>query len=177
MPTEQWNRLFRKSLKDTMTKLHVYAQLQFIKNIFLFFKRRIKGIATFTYPARIASMNLRGRANSTFNFTGKVCYKILHDRSPLITVFCDKSAVRNYVESLIGKTYLPILYWEGITLCNHDLESLPDCLQLHTLANGVAMPLILKMSTQIICVDSLIIGRNRVFTIFRENYQSGAIRM
>ena len=113
-------------MKDTMTKLYVYAHLQVVKNTILFLKRRIKGIATFTYPAKIASMKLRRRAKNTFNFSGKVCFKILHDRSPLITVFCDKSAVRNYVESRIGKTYLPILYWEGITLLNHDLESLPD---------------------------------------------------
>jgi hypothetical protein len=44
----------------------------------------------------------------------------------MITVFCDKIAVRTYVQSRIGKDFLPNLYWEGIELESRTLEDLPD---------------------------------------------------
>ena len=109
-----------------MTKSKIYGHLEVLKNLFLFVKRRIKGILTLTYPAKISWLNLWWRARRTTNFTGKVCFKILYDRNPLVTVFCDKIAVRTYVESRVGKKYLPNLYWEGIKLESGTLEDLPD---------------------------------------------------
>jgi hypothetical protein len=96
------------------------------KNVLLFLRRRVKGIVTFTYPAIVASMNLQWRSKNTTNFNGKVCFKILNDRSSTIKIFCDKSAVRNYVETRIGKEYLPKLFWEGTTLLVDDLINLPN---------------------------------------------------
>jgi hypothetical protein len=43
-------------------------------------------------------------------FNQKVRYKMLADRSPLLTTFADKLAVRAYVESRVGARYLPSMY-------------------------------------------------------------------
>jgi len=116
----------RRNVRVTMTKSITYGRLEVVKNLALFLKRRIKGIVSLTYPAKISWMNLWWRAKRPTNFTGKVCFKILNDRNPLITVFCDKIAVRTYVEFRIGKKYLPKLYWEGIKLENQTYEILPE---------------------------------------------------
>ena len=113
-------------MRVVMTKSKIYGHLEVLKNLALFVKRRIKGILTLTYPAKISWINLWWRARRTTNFTGKVCFKILYDRNPLVTVFCDKITVRTYVESRVGKKYLPNLYWEGIKLESGTLEDLPD---------------------------------------------------
>lgn len=109
-----------------MTTSKTYGCLEVFKNLVLFLKRRIKGIVTLTYPAKISWINLRWRAKRPTNFTGKVCFKILNDRNPLITVFCDKIAVRTYVEFRVGEKYLPKLYWEGIKLENQTFKVLPE---------------------------------------------------
>lgn len=109
-----------------MSELNKYAHLESFKNVFLFFKRRIKGFITFTYPAKIAYINLHWRSKNTTHFSGKVCYKILNDRGSVLNIFCDKSKVRPYVESRIGKKYLPELYWEGTTLQDKYLQNLPN---------------------------------------------------
>jgi hypothetical protein len=48
------------------------------------------------------------RRPATFN--QKVRYKMLHDRRPILTLFADKVAVRDYVARTIGADYLPEAY-------------------------------------------------------------------
>jgi hypothetical protein len=43
-------------------------------------------------------------------FRDKVRYKMLRDHRPLIVTYADKAAVRDYVASLIGDAYLPLLF-------------------------------------------------------------------
>lgn len=43
-------------------------------------------------------------------FTGKVRWKMLKDRRPLLTTFADKVAVRDYVSRTIGPEYLTTVY-------------------------------------------------------------------
>jgi TupA-like ATPgrasp len=52
----------------------------------------------------------RLRKATTLTFNQKVRYKMLADRRPLLTTFADKLAVRAYVESRVGASYLPSLY-------------------------------------------------------------------
>jgi hypothetical protein len=48
----------------------------------------------------------RWRAPRPRSFTGKVRWKMLHDRRPLLTTFADKAAARDYVASAAGPQYL-----------------------------------------------------------------------
>jgi hypothetical protein len=53
---------------------------------------------------------VRLRRSTTLTFNEKVRYRMLTDRRPLLTLFADKLAVRAYVESRVGASYLPALH-------------------------------------------------------------------
>ena len=73
-------------------------------------------------------------------FTEKVRYKMLRDRRPLVVVFADKAAVRDYVADVVGEQHLPQLH-----LLTDDPHTLADvrlpeaCVVKPTHGSGAAL--------------------------------------
>jgi len=57
---------------------------------------------------------------SRVGFTEKLWYRMLYDRSPTLTLLCDKLRVRDYVSEKVGTKYLVPLLWHG-----EDPEAIP----------------------------------------------------
>jgi hypothetical protein len=89
-------------------------------NLVKYLIKMIIGLFRFTFPISVARLNLYLRARQAKTFSGKVAYKMLHDRNPLMTMFADKLKVRDYVSKHVGPQYLVPLLWSGKDLNNFD---------------------------------------------------------
>ena len=63
-------------------------------------------------------------------FTDKVRYKMLRDHRPLLVTYADKAAVRDYVASLVGASYLPMEFLITDTPSDIVGRPLPDAFVL-----------------------------------------------
>jgi len=66
----------------------------------------------FQYPSFVSLFLLKLVNRNPKTFNQKILYKIAHDRSPQLSLFADKIAVREYVANKIGPEYLSKIYAE-----------------------------------------------------------------
>ena len=59
------------------------------------------------------------------HFTEKLWRRMLYERNPQLTLFCDKFHVREFVASRIGPEYLVPLLWTGTDAASIPFDSLP----------------------------------------------------
>lgn len=58
-------------------------------------------------------------------FNLKIQYKMAHDRNPMLTLYADKSRVREFVTEKIGQKYLPKIYYDTQEPEKIDFSTLP----------------------------------------------------
>ncbi len=66
------------------------------------------------------------------HFTEKLWCRMLSERDPLLTIFCDKLAVRDYVTQRIGSQYLVPVLWSGTNPADIPFDRLPTRFVLKT---------------------------------------------
>lgn len=70
----------------------------------------------------------------------KIRYRMLYDRNPLLTTFCDKWAVRQYVADRVGEDVLPKVYALVSDPEELDIDALPDrCVVKPTHGSGAVI--------------------------------------
>jgi hypothetical protein len=91
------------------------------------------GVLHATIPLRrwIAKKARRARTKSFVvlppqSLNEKIRYRMLYDQNPLLTTFCDKWAVREYVKNQVGDSILPQVYALVSDPREFTIESLPD---------------------------------------------------
>ena len=72
--------------------------------------RRIRDIASGTWPGFVADWRLARTTRTPETFSEKVRYRIAYDRRPLLTTLADKVAVRDYVGDRLGQQSLAPVY-------------------------------------------------------------------
>ena len=79
-----------------------------------------------TWPLFIADRNLKRRAKNPKTYADKVLYKMAFDRNPILSIWADKVAVRDYVSETIGEEYLSRvfgIFQEPVKISREDLPT------------------------------------------------------
>lgn len=96
------------------------------KRIGASFLRPIGLVLTGSFSPSLSTVYQRIRTKNPKTYVQKIRYKMARDRRPLLTLFADKVAVRDYVEARIGQTRLSKVYSSAASFVELDWRAVPE---------------------------------------------------
>jgi hypothetical protein len=94
------------------------------KDVYLLLRRCYFTIFFLLGP-QLATWRQRRSTRNPVTHMQKVRHKMAYDRSPVLTILCDKIKVRDFVAKLVGESYLTRTFYLGYEVNEIDWASLP----------------------------------------------------